>query len=117
MSAPDASSLRPDESAPPFAEPWQAQAFALTLALHEQGHFSWSEWTEMLGAEIRAAGPGDDGSRYYHHWLAATERLVAEKQIASAEGLSLRKAAWERAAHATPHGDEIRLENDPRHDG
>ena len=29
-----------------FAEPWQAQAFAMTVALHDRGLFSWNEWAE-----------------------------------------------------------------------
>ena len=113
MSGSEASLFRPGDNAPPFAEPWQAQVFALTLALHQQGLFTWTHWAETLGAEIAAAGRDDDGSGYYHSWLAATERLVAEKRLADAEGLADRKAAWERAALATPHGSEIRLENDP----
>jgi hypothetical protein len=28
---------------PVFAEPWEAQAFALAVKLSEQGHFSWKE--------------------------------------------------------------------------
>lgn len=105
--------FRRDDDAPPFAEPWQAQAFALTLALYEKGLFSWSEWAETLGETIRIAGAGDDGSRYYDHWLAATETLVTRKSLASHALLRERKDAWERAAEATPHGLEIRLANDP----
>lgn len=40
---------------PAFSEPWQAQAFALVLALHEQGLFAWSEWAEYLTAAIADA--------------------------------------------------------------
>lgn len=53
-----------------FAEPWQAQAFALTLKLHEDGAFSWKEWAQTLSDEL-AGDPTDDGSRYYEHWVAA----------------------------------------------
>ena len=98
-----------------FREPWEAQAFAMTLHLHERGLFTWSEWAQVLGEAIRAAevsGDDQDGSAYYRHWLAALERLVSEKGIASPEALENRRAAWNRAAHATPHGVPIRLEND-----
>ena len=107
---------RDKDGGPVFAGPWEAQAFALTLALHERGLFTWSEWAAALAAEIgkaHAAGDADDGSTYYRHWLAAIERLVAEKGIASARALMERRSAWDRAAHATPHGQPILLDNDP----
>ena len=104
------------DGAPVFREPWEAQAFAMTLALHARGLFTWPEWAAALAAEIRRAqaeGDPDDGSTYYGHWLAAIERLVGEKGIASAATLAARRDAWDRAAHATPHGAPILLENDP----
>ena len=107
---------RGGDGAPVFREPWEAQAFAMTLALHERGLFTWPEWAEALSAAIRRAqreGDCDDGSTYYRHWLAALEALVGTKGIAGEDMLAARRAAWDRAAHATPHGDPIRLENDP----
>jgi nitrile hydratase accessory protein len=109
---------RGEHGAPVFREPWEAQAFAMTLALHERGVFTWPEWAQALAGEIsraQASGDRDDGSTYYRHWLAAIERLVSDKGIASPETLVARKDAWDRAAHATPHGDPILLENDPLH--
>jgi nitrile hydratase accessory protein len=108
---------RAPEDGPVFREPWEAQAFAMTLHLHERGLFTWSEWAQVLGEAIRAAETSSDdrdGSGYYRHWLAALERLVSEKGIASPEALENRRAAWNRAAHATPHGAPIRLKNDPQ---
>jgi nitrile hydratase accessory protein len=99
--------------APVFAEPWQAQAFAMAVSLHQNGLFTWSEWAETLGAEIRkavAAGDPDDGSTYYNHWMATLERLVAEKGLTSAETLDRYAQAWGRAADRTPHGEPIELE-------
>ena len=32
-----------DEGGPVFREPWEAQAFAMTLSLHERGLFTWPE--------------------------------------------------------------------------
>ena len=107
---------RGEDGAPVFAAPWEAQAFALALALHRQGLFTWPEWAEALGHEIRqaqTAGDPDDGSTYYRHWLAAIERLVAEKGIAPAHALAERRAAFDRAARGTRHGEPILLENDP----
>ncbi len=97
---------------PVFREPWEAQAFALTLSLHERGVFAWKEWTAILGDEIKkaqAAGDADTGETYYHHWLAALERLVAAKGIADEETLGRIVEAWRRASARTPHGTPIEL--------
>lgn len=96
-------------SEPVFAEPWQAQAFAMTVALHERGLFTWPEWAAALSARIKA----DEGAEYYACWLAALEDLLGAKQPGSGAELAALAAAWQRAAHATPHGQPIRLENDP----
>jgi nitrile hydratase accessory protein len=104
------------DGAPVFAEPWEAQAFAMTLALHARGVFTWPEWAAALAAEIKraqGAGDPDDGSTYYRHWLAALERLVADKGVTTPAALDDRRAAWDRAAQATPHGQPILLDNDP----
>ena len=105
-----------DSEGPIFNEAWEAQAFAMVLALHEARLFSWPEWTEALSREIATAplsSDGDTGDSYYHHWLAALESLVVEKGAASRATLASRKAAWARAAAATPHGEPILLANDP----
>lgn len=101
--------LPQEDGAPVFREPWEARVFAMTLSAHEAGVFSWQEWAETLGAEIRDAGPEDTGADYYSHWLAAFEKLLARKGATSAEGLAETKAAWDRAARATPHGEPIVL--------
>jgi nitrile hydratase accessory protein len=101
-----------DAEGPVFREPWEAQAFGMALALHERGVFTWKEWTERLAGEIAAArqrGEVDDGSRYYQHWLAALERLVADKAVVAPDELATRKAAWEQAARETPHGKPVEL--------
>ncbi|WP_410055132.1 nitrile hydratase accessory protein [Microvirga sp. Mcv34] len=107
---------RGDDGAPVFREPWEAQAFAITLALYERGLFNWKEWAAALSAAIQhaqASGDCDDGSTYYRHWLSAIEQLVRDKGIASEQALVERRNAWNRAAHATPHGHPILLANDP----
>ncbi len=105
--------LPPGISEPVFAEPWQAEAFALTVALHEKGVFSWGEWAEALSAEVKGPGEAADGHDYYEHWLAALEKLLGVKGVAARPEVDALAAAWERAAHATPHGKPILLENDP----
>jgi nitrile hydratase accessory protein len=98
-----------DEAGPVFAEPWQAQAFALALQLHAQGAFAWTEWADTLSRRLKAAGPEDDGSRYYEHWLDALEDLVTGKQLAAAAALAERKEAWAEAYRRTPHGKPVEL--------
>jgi nitrile hydratase accessory protein len=101
-----------DTDGPVFREPWQAQAFAMTLALHEGGLFTWTEWAAALAAEIkRAQGTGDPdtGETYYAHWLAALEKLVAEKGVTNAETLHRTRDAWDHACDRTPHGQPIVL--------
>lgn len=101
-----------DEQGPVFAEPWQAQAFALAVKLSEQGYFTWKEWASALADEIKAAaarGETDDGSRYYHYWLAALERLVTEKGLTDLPALLARKEAWADAYRHTPHGKPVEL--------
>jgi nitrile hydratase accessory protein len=98
-----------DAEGPVFGEPWQAQAFALAVQLHERGAFTWSEWAQALSEQLKAAGPQDDGSRYYEHWLAALERLVTAKQLAAATDLQDRKDAWVAAYLRTPHGKPVTL--------
>lgn len=95
-----------------FGEPWEAQVFAIAVALHERGLFSWPEWTAALAAEIHAAqerGDPDTGETYYHHWLAALERLVVARQATNAATIARYRQAWERAARRTRHGTPIEL--------
>lgn len=98
-----------DAEGPVFAEPWQAQAFVMAVLLHEQGLFTWPEWAATLGDEIARAPASRDGSDYYLRWLAALERLVVARGVASAHSLAALAAAWRAAAAATPHGRPIVL--------
>ena len=120
MSRPDLLAVLPelprDAEGPVFREPWEAQAFAMAVALNERGVFEWTEWAAALAAEIKTAQAGGDpdtGDTYYRHWLAALEKLVASKALASPAELSMRRDQWDRAARATPHGQPIELSNDP----
>jgi nitrile hydratase accessory protein len=102
-----------DADGPVFREPWEAQAFAMALALHARGLFSWNEWAAALAVEIKraqAAGDPDSGESYYRHWLATLERLVTAKGVAPAETLERYREAWDHAAGRTPHGSPIVLQ-------
>ena len=103
--------LQPD-SGHVFAEPWQAQAFALAVRLSAQGYFTWKEWAAALAEELKSAadrGEPDDGTHYYEHWLAALERLVVSKGLTDAGSLLERKEAWADAYRHTSHGKPVVL--------
>ena len=105
-----------DDEGPVFAEPWQAQVFALAVRLSAQGHFTWSEWAAALAGQLQDAadrGEPDDGSRYYEHWLAALEQLVTEKKLTRSVELRERKEAWIDAYQSTPHGEAVTLKPSP----
>ena len=105
MSLPDIPGLPRDHEGPVFREPWEAQAFAMAVKLHEAGAFTWSEWAEMLGRELH----GLPERPYYECWLAALETIVERKGLMSPEERQSRILAWDRAARATPHGKPIVL--------
>ena len=97
-----------DEAGPVFREPWQAQAFALALKLHEQGHFTWTEWAQRLNqaiADARASGDPDLGNTYYYHWLAALEGIVADKGLVTFAALTRRRDEVQEE-HQRKHGHD-----------
>lgn len=101
-----------NDEGPVFREPWEAQAFAMALVLHQRGVFTWPEWATTLSQEIaraQAAGDPDTGETYYHHWLAALERIVTTKGVTTRAALKDYHDAWDAAADRTPHGKPIEL--------
>lgn len=116
MTAPDLAIPGTEGAEPHFFAPWQAKAFALTVALHEASLFTWTEWAEALSARIGAAPlpqrdtPEDHATRYYLDWLAALEDLLAAKGLAEADMIGEMALTWQRAARATPHGTPILYE-------
>jgi nitrile hydratase accessory protein len=111
----EVTSIPRDDDGPVFCEPWEAQAFAMALALHERGLFTWTEWAATIAEEIKraqAAGDPDTGETYYRHWLNALERLVAEKGVTDRNTLARYREAWDHAADRTAHGKPIELTPD-----
>lgn len=94
-----------DGDEPVFNEPWEAQAFALTVSLYDKGLFGWDEWAASLSSEIH----GGEERSYYRHWLVALEKLVAAKELTSLQNIDDREEAWHAAAARTPHGEPIKL--------
>jgi len=104
-----------DGHEPVFKEPWEAHAFAIVLALHQHGLFTWVEWATALSDEIAAAqsaGDADLGDTYYRHWLNALEHMVASKGASSIDELTRYQAAWDHAADRTLHGQAIALRDE-----
>lgn len=105
--------LPQDAEGPVFKAPWEAQAFAMTLALYERQFFTWAEWASTLSQAIRdaqMAGDPDTGETYYEHWLVALERITTSKGLVTDKLLVQRKKEWEDAAARTPHGQPIELQ-------
>ncbi len=96
-----------DNNEPVFKEPWEAQAFAMVVNLHQKGAFTWTEWADALSTQIQTSEPQD----YYQHWLHALESLVEKKQLTTSDELLSRKAQWHEAADRTPHGEPIELKH------
>jgi nitrile hydratase accessory protein len=108
-----------DEDGPVFKEPWEAQAFAMTIALYDRGVFTWPEWAATLAGEIKraqAAGDPDTGETYYSHWLAALETIIEKKGVATHDTLHRYRDAWDHACDRTPHGQPIELRASDFHD-
>ncbi|MBB2684985.1 nitrile hydratase accessory protein [Rhizobium sophoriradicis] len=101
------------EGEPVFPEPWAAEAFAMTVHLHEKGLFSWSEWAETLSRQLHQPGRVEDGSDYFDCWVAALSELLVSRGVADASAILELQQSWQRAAEATPHGHPIELANDP----
>ncbi|MBO9124683.1 MULTISPECIES: nitrile hydratase accessory protein [unclassified Rhizobium] len=102
------------EGEPVFPEPWAAEAFAMTVHLHERGVFAWTEWAEALSGELHKPGRAEDGSDYFDCWVAALSSILVDCGIADAETIMGLQQSWQRAAEATPHGKPITLDSDPR---
>ena len=84
LTLPNLPHLPQDADGPVFRAPWEAQAFAMAVALHQRGLFTWVEWAGALSREIVAAQAAGDavlGDTYYSHWLSAADRTPHGKPI------------------------------------
>lgn len=97
-----------------FDDPWQAQIFALTVALSDAGHFRWADWTQAFGATLKRHGAEralDGGSDYFNAWLETLENLLDRKGLAAGADVARLRDAWEAAYLSTPHGQPVRLKD------
>lgn len=118
MTRPDAEPLPAELADPkPFREPWEAQAFAMVVGLHEKGVFDWTDWAASLSRQLHRDDAAADGSDYYTCWVRALEDLLEKRAIAAPTEIDHLQEAWQRAAEATPHGRPIVLQNDPQAPG
>ena len=85
---------RPPSDAPVFDEPWQAEAFAMTVALHERGLFSWAEWAAALSAEVKKTG-----------CRRRRQRLL--RLLAAGAGKAAGRQGRRRAARCRPAGRRL----------
>jgi nitrile hydratase accessory protein len=117
-SLPDELRLPRTGGEPVFATPWQAEAFAIVVGLHQRGVFTWNEWVRTLSEEIasHAATPGEDANEtYYRRFLAALETIVAHKGLLNPSQMLQRKEEWRLAYLQTPHGEAVDLARPARH--
>jgi nitrile hydratase accessory protein len=106
--------LLQDDTRPGFAEPWQAELFAMTHALSQRGVFSWPQWAAAFATAIaRHPQTGEEGIElaYFRQWLSALEGLLADKGICAAQDLNSLAARWRQAYLHTPHGQPVELVN------
>lgn len=113
MSAQDALAAVPgiprDCGEPVFAEPWEARAFALAVHLNERGVFTWGEWAEAFGANLKANTRAGEPNSYYEVWWHTLEEIGEQHALASVQERARRSAQWQAAAARTPHGEPIEL--------
>ena len=101
-----------EEPHKPFDEPWHAEVFAVTLHLNEKKLFSWAEWTDAIGKQIkkgRLTRHIDGSNDYYNLWLQALIELISAKGITDAEAILDVQNRWADAYRNTPHGKPVKL--------
>ncbi len=99
---------------PVFDEAWQAQLLAMVNQMIVDGVFSNVIWSDTLGQNLKnaeAQGQADDIDIYYTAVLATFETLLAQSSDVSAETITDKQQAWERAYLSTPHGQPVILKD------
>lgn len=98
------------DNGPAFSEPWQAEAFALTLQLARAGHFTWTDWVGTFSAEITASpqtADEDINTAYYRQWMQALEKILAARALVSSTEVTDYEEDWRRSYFHTAHGAPI----------
>ena len=123
----DAPSFITDKSE--FVKPWHGGLFALTLACHEAGCFTWPEFSEALGAALAARTDAhhlidggvtsqdntdeDAEDQYYSCWFEALTSLLASQNFVTLCQLDEMKIQLEQAYLSTPHGQPVIVKSIP----
>lgn len=98
------------DNGPAFSEPWQAEAFALTMQLSRAGHFTWAEWVAAFSSEITAS-PQEEGedvnTAYYRQWMQALEKIVGYRGMATDDEVADYQEHWRRSYFHTEHGKPV----------
>ena len=91
-----------------FEAPWQGRVFGMARLLAEEGHYTWDEFRahliEKIGQWDRSKAAADPAAayRYYDHFLAAFQSLLAEKGLLDDGAVRARHQVLE----ARPHGHD-----------
>ena len=96
-----------------FDAPWQGRVFGMARVLAEAGCFTWDDFRAHLIAQIgawdRSAGgdlpPGEAAAdyRYYDHFLAALQAVLAEKGLLAPTALEDRVNLFADRPHGHDH--------------
>ena len=93
-----------------FEAPWHAEVFALAIHLNEKGHFSWVEWSNLLGENLKKYNFGQESvgsDLYYQAWLQTLIEIMRDKEIFDNETFNSIRDQWVNAYIKTPHGEPV----------
>src|SRR5262249_45185439 len=88
---------------PPFAEPWEGKAFALALLSIRAAAANTPAFRDAL----EGAPPGDCLASYSHRWLIASQIMLADSGVLSAEQVTARAARLNGADAEEPEPPEL----------
>lgn len=88
-----------DADAATFDAPWQARAFAIAIALIEEGAYDWQAFQERFIERIEATDretmQEDVEGVYYRQWLETLEDFLEATDLVTVEELDARQAEFE----------------------
>src|SRR5215472_10448112 len=88
---------------PPFAEPWEGKAFALALLSIRAAGAN----TPAFRYALERVPPEDYLASYYHRWLIASQIMLADSGVLSAEQVTARAARLNGEDATEPEPPEL----------